>query len=939
MAEIVKTTAELNVSDYKMPEDSSDLFANLSIFSKNLVLKDTKVFESEETDISRWFGNMMLKYYRGQLKKEDVEHVLRFVSEYNRKMADILGYSNSTDNNLFPNETNKSIARLKVFGLYKTQNIKDSIAYNILVNKIYSNCKEKGKSKEEFLNAIDLTNVNSIINQELTHLINQYSPGITEINFNKPTSMLTGLILNDDAIKNIFNCVLLKEFFEIYQSDKGEIHTSEKYNASELEKSIVNNGSSICAFDFAIKPTTTSDLKRIIVVYKELNPLYRNILKSDLTEVAFEIRTHGPDKAHLNYIAIPSEANTTTVSSFSMTGFQDLNIDKSLTSSFLNCPRYYSMVSNNYFNTIEWASEVISTNKLFCYQYGNPFTARNAAESEIMLYYYGDNYISNSFGKYKYQQKEIQQFLYNYQTCRDAYFHTLRNDAFITDEKYRVYERFFLICWAIQNTIDERADNMADIDAYDYDDVVNFFKSYGMYDIAATINLDNYEQSEEVAKRLLKRYTELVSKKGSRAIYDVLAEIFSVNSKVLKFYGVYLTGDQLKQIPDDSDNLYEGLKNAASVNLSQFKDGQDDILWKVDSDDLVGKNTTFVPTKYLKVSYDHEISVEYVLLRCLIGLVDNKTISGDVDTNIPGKADVNETNQTNLNQTFKQAITNLKQLFVQYCVKSIQEVQPEAEISNFKFLQYSFNETKLIGKNPKYSNEYWHKEINRLKNLTNEKLYNTKDSFNWASITTKIVDEFFDGLTYINDTNFKFKDFAKKILKLPYFLFGDKPYRLTIKENKTGKPVDIKVSDLPNEYIKILWNLFDKAFTPSSTPFNNASTSLTPTVLLQQLVELLEALIADLKDTNDDTNILTNIGMSVGVKNDDNTALLVKAVEYFISYTTKMLPFSFTLKIDNNSDCVLISDSVNISVDTELVDQLYYDEELSVEESRALNSK
>ena len=92
-------------------------------------------------------------------------------------------------------------------------------------------------------------------------------------------------------------------------------------------------------------------------------------------------------------------------------------------------------------------------------------------------------------------------------------------------------------------------------------------------------------------------------------------------------------------------------------------------------------------------------------------------------------------------------------------------------------------------------------------------------------------------------------------------------------------------------------------------------------------------MIADLKDTSDDTNILTNIGMSVGVKNDDNTAFLVKAVEYFISYTTKMLPFSFTLKIENNSDCVLISDSVNISVDTELVDQLYYDEELSLVES------
>jgi len=45
-----------------------------------------------------------------------------------------------------------------------------------------------------------------------------------------------------------------------------------------------------------------------------------------------------------------------------------------------------------------------------------------ANESDIMIYYYGDNYISNNYGTFKYQIEEIDNFLKIYKETRDSFY-------------------------------------------------------------------------------------------------------------------------------------------------------------------------------------------------------------------------------------------------------------------------------------------------------------------------------------------------------------------------------------------------------------------------------------------------------------------------------------------------------------------------------------
>ena len=160
-----------------------------------------------------------------------------------------------------------------------------------------------------------------------------------------------------------------------------------KIIASNEEKEAVVSNMVIPTFEFV----STDDLGTTTVtsiVYKELNPLYRELLNLNSIETIMQTKIPSGDRDYLSGIEFNQAVRAAT------------NVDDYLISN----------IDNN------------STLLLFKYQYGNSYTARMANESDIMIYYYGDNYISNNYGTFKYQIEEIDNFLKIYKETRDSFY-------------------------------------------------------------------------------------------------------------------------------------------------------------------------------------------------------------------------------------------------------------------------------------------------------------------------------------------------------------------------------------------------------------------------------------------------------------------------------------------------------------------------------------
>ena len=260
-----------------------------------------------------------------------------------------------------------------------------------------------------------------------------------------------------------------------------------------------------------VKEITTSDTSSsnsyvfsLGVIYKELNPLYRSIEKSDILELILTLLDRGDSSEASEYAE--NERRNSKV-------FTDVETDRLITSSL----DYYIrniMVSNTTLIDTDIRSLLSS---LYC----NPYNARKARESDIIQYCAG-SYID--YGTTSNEMKEINTFLELYQETREVYYRKLLNKSFTQDENYDAYEKFMLATIAIERFISSKIDNIHDIEYFDKTDIHNFLETYGMGILettAAFVGKTDYQ------KIIIRNFNKLTRLKGSSAVIDKIIEIFS----------------------------------------------------------------------------------------------------------------------------------------------------------------------------------------------------------------------------------------------------------------------------------------------------------------------------------------------------------------------------------------------------------------------------
>lgn len=483
---------------------------------------------------------------------------------------------------------------------------------------------------------------------------------------------------NRESIENLENAFIERLKFQIsansyvpeYESVHGkdeegneivvsiDSETVDKRSASDTERSLAENGEPLIIFDIKIFNenifTTEEDQgeqgyinringltdKEIIgvsgdkitdgydvafqLLYKELNIAYRDVIESDIVDLAAAMMW---ENIELNFIERKN------------------SIVRSIGSAVRNIP-------DNYFITdiYDDNEDIIGTTKLFKYRYTNPYMCRRGAESELIVYYSGDNYISNGYGQYSYQKSEISQFIGIFKETREYFYRVLLNEAFVHEEEYGAYEKTFLTFLAVMRFMDAKLDTIRDIETFTRDDIENFLTTFGLGSLAKILDVSVFLNSEAYSKALIRRYIELMQNKGSREVINVLQEVFSLNTTELVIYknilvgeknideSIKLEGDGIYKVKDPESKTYKFIKvdydttNQLQTIIENVKDSlalnittASDKYWDSENtpDELLedlGLNTS--STKYIIPEVSNEFALAYVNTRILFEIVD-----------------------------------------------------------------------------------------------------------------------------------------------------------------------------------------------------------------------------------------------------------------------------------------------------------------------------
>lgn len=351
-----------------------------------------------------------------------------------------------------------------------------------------------------------------------------------------------------EKIENAKETLIQKEKINI--SKTINVSFNKKLIASEEEKHLINTGDPLIFFDIVL------DNNNYIILYKEFNREYRELLDSESIEMSVNNVTNiSGDEVSITFSNIIALFNASSIIT---------RINNNPTGYIRSMPETPILIKD--FNI----NGKLLTTQLFKYAYSNSYLARKATESEIIKYYIGDTYISNGYGRFKYQIEEIYSFLDIYQNVRDYYYRVLLNESFINEEEYPLYEKLFISFWAIERFITNKVDNLKDIDSFDLTDIKNFLTSYGMSDLANIIDLNDFYSSEELSKNLIKKYVELVQNKGSRKVINVLEEAFSITSGTLSIYKPMLLNLKIDVTGVEGNKLYLRAKRGQTPGNKYF---------------------------------------------------------------------------------------------------------------------------------------------------------------------------------------------------------------------------------------------------------------------------------------------------------------------------------------------------------------------------------
>jgi len=282
------------------------------------------------------------------------------------------------------------------------------------------------------------------------------------------------------------------------------------------------------------------------VIYKELNPVLRQLCLFDIQEYKFSRLFKKTFNNNEKII---------------------LEVDKTETITYLN-------TLNNIYKGYQELNDVfeIENSIKYKYFYSNIYMARIANESDIIGYYIGDNkpesLFTNNYGYFDYQKTEITNFLEIYKTSRDYYYKVLLNKSFIQDEAYFLYEKLFIGWLAIERFLTLKLDNLRDPDSLNESDVYNFLESYGLG------ILNQYEfflGAKNYKVNIIKNFANLNKLKGSKDVIDLLSSIFDVGDVIVDINKFLLVDEAI--IGYDSLNVDIVIKeDSGSYELKYFEE-------------------------------------------------------------------------------------------------------------------------------------------------------------------------------------------------------------------------------------------------------------------------------------------------------------------------------------------------------------------------------
>lgn len=252
-----KQQESYKVSNYT-GADTEDEFYNITTFAKNMVVKDSKKYNDAEyldedhtTSISKWLGQVLVRYFQGGISYSEIEDLYNFVVAYNEQV------DAQFEEILSLNEENKTV---------------EFLGNNTL--KSFIEKYAPGVGLEEYISEID-------------GMTNEFDESLSDLNGLNTYSIVKGIIDKEKFYISDVTAVI-----------NGE---TEKTGASIVEQQLARKGSPLVFFDFVVpaekvnipaatlsRGATVDDIKylKFYILYKELNPLYRKDINSDSIEMS-----------------------------------------------------------------------------------------------------------------------------------------------------------------------------------------------------------------------------------------------------------------------------------------------------------------------------------------------------------------------------------------------------------------------------------------------------------------------------------------------------------------------------------------------------------------------------------------------------------------------------------------------------------------------------
>jgi len=465
-----------------------------------------------------------------------------------------------------------------------------------------------------------------------------------------------------------------------------------------------------------------------------------------------------------------------------------------------------------------------------------------------------------------------------------------------------------------------RIDLLENFDAYSRLDVINFLKSYGLESLAEVINLSNdvsFSEIEDLSKKILKKYVEIMSYKGSRNIINILEDIFSDSGTKLDLKNLAIVKKEnaessanpyyIIRIDEDDDNIFKQInKNSSNAqDIESFVGFQNDPYWTQEHIDELNNGNydfTFENIKYIEPSYNSEITTPFYLLRALDAVI----------TYYDSKINFNANNITNVGlNNLRKKIDNIKKLFITH----YQILLGEHGVDNIDLSPAQVGLVLNSNLNNTDSDLLSADKFPLLNDLR-YRSYQSSEQKTEFTILSKLNAAF-------KNENSTAEAQMSALLQIPWLLFTNQSYLENSFENFD-----------PRCYSEIE-RLFYTIYLSDSSNWNiapDAADQYTSSdEVVKDLVVACDLLTKDLYLASIYPNNTSDFRIVIATQSNSKYELLKAAVNYFISYTSQITLFSNETYADNPSDELLIYDDYSINaIAINDYDEVIYDDSLDI---------